>query len=1159
LFTDLVGSTDLLAQLGEDAFDELRRNHFSLLRDALERTGGKEIKTLGDGILGVFGSATDAVACSVAMHQAVDRQARLGPAPLSIRVGIAHGDVAFDEDDVFGTPVVEAARLVAMAQPGQILATVVVRAAASRSPATFSDQGALRLKGLPEPVAACEVAWAPLPAPLVALPTLLTGTGRVFVGRGRELERLEQRWKAAAAGECQITLVAGEPGVGKTRLAAELARRVHAEGATVLAGGCDEDLGVPYQPFVEALRQLVDHVTGTDLGDILGRYRGELVRLVPELSERVPGIPRQLRSDPETERCRLFDAVAAWLGSVSAETPLLLVLDDLQWAAKPTLLLLRHVARSPEPMRVLVLGTYRDTEIGRTHPLTEALADLRRREGMERISLSGLDQSGVVAFLEQAAGHSLDDADLELAWAIHEETEGNPFFVGEVLRHLTETGTIFRRDGRWTSGLPIDELGIPEGVRDVVGRRLSRLSETANGVLGLAAVVGLDFDLAVLAAAGGFTEEELVGALEEAGAARLVTEVPGPAARHRFAHALVRDTLYDELSAARRVTVHRRVAEAIEGIYRGRLEDHLPALAHHYSRAAAPGAETLKAVAYAAGAGDRALAQFANDEAVSYYRQALELLAVATGPVDEAGRLELLISLGEAKRRAGDPGHRQTLLDAARLAQARGDAEALARAALANTRGAHATVGGKVDREKVRVLEAALDAAPTAESPTRARLLATLGLELSFDPDRDRRVRLSDEALAMARLLADPGTLAHVLLARYVTIWGPGTLTERLANCDELVAVAEELEDPTITCRAWWLRARALAEMGEIDRARSSLDIAERLTAELGQPTLRWLATWIRAGLVLLEGRIEEADQLYAEACREGEAAGEPDAMVFYAGHAFEVALEQGRLKELSPRVSDELARNDYSMCQAMHMARLYELGRRDEARKLFGRFAHDEFSSVPVDPAWVRVLTLCTTACCEFGETEAASVLYRLLAPYADRFGATAGVVTGSVTHHLGLLAIALGRLDAAEGHFAAAEAAHARLGAPAWLARTRLEWARMLLARRQPGDSERAHSLLEAAVAGFESLGMSYWSAKAEDISRGLSHSRSHLPGGLTEREAEVLRLVAAGKSNRAIAAELYLSEKTVESHLSHIFTKLGVNSRAAATSFAHRQGIL
>ncbi|HEX9530734.1 MAG TPA: AAA family ATPase, partial [Acidimicrobiales bacterium] len=518
LFTDLVGSTELRSRLGENAADVLRHQHDALVAGAVKASRGQVVKNLGDGVMATFVGASDAVGAAVAIQQAIGRHNRSGAAVLEVRIGISVGDVVFEADDCFGTPVIEAARLCGAAAGGQILASELVRWLARSSEEKFTPIGSLELKGLPEPIPAVQVGWEPLPESSVPLPTFLTDIGRIFVGRDGELERLGQLWKEAMAGELRVALLAGEPGVGKTRLAAELARKAHDEGAAVLAGRCDEDLGVPYQPFVEALRHFVDHAPA--LPGRLGRYGGELARLVPELSERVPGLPAPLRSDPETERYRLFDGVASWLAAASVDEPVLLVLDDLQWAAKPTLMLLRHVVRAGGG-RVLVLGIYRDSELTHEHPLLEVVPDLRRQGGVERLSLTGLDDVGVAAFVEQASGRALDEANLALAQAIYEETEGNPFFVREVLRHLTETGAVERRDGAWTTRVPIDQLGIPEGVREVVGHRLSRLSHDTNHALRIAAVVGPEFELGVVQAAGDLGEETLLSALEEAAAARL--------------------------------------------------------------------------------------------------------------------------------------------------------------------------------------------------------------------------------------------------------------------------------------------------------------------------------------------------------------------------------------------------------------------------------------------------------------------------------------------------------------------------------------------------------------------------------------------------------------------------------------------------------------
>ncbi|MGH9003952.1 MAG: ATP-binding protein, partial [Acidimicrobiia bacterium] len=477
--------------------------------------------------------------------------------------------------DYFGTPVVVAQRLCDRARGGQILASALVQGlVGNRDDCSFHLLGGLTLKGLAEPVAACEVLWEDQADVAVPLPLPLEREeSSVFVGRDDQMLHLEATWEAARSGRRRLVLLAGEPGIGKTRLAAEIARAAHTSGATVLFGRCDDDLGVPYQPFVEALGGYLRQARSPNFG----RLAGELVRLVPEVAERAGDLAAPMRSDPETERYRLFDAVAAWLAGVSADTPAVLVVDDIQWATKPTLLLLTHLIRSAEPMRLLVVACYRDTDLDVTAELADAIADLVRQPGVERLRLGGLDEPGVFAFMEAQARHGLDDDVRGYAAPLQAETGGNPFFVGQVIRHLSETGAVFRRDGRWTSELAPSEVGIPDGVRDVIARRLARLPDETREVLAVAAVLGDTFELEILTQVGGEAEIATLRALDPAIAARLVTEAAGPVPGHRFFHALVRATLYDSLPAARRLELHRRAGEAIEAVHAGRLEQHLPA------------------------------------------------------------------------------------------------------------------------------------------------------------------------------------------------------------------------------------------------------------------------------------------------------------------------------------------------------------------------------------------------------------------------------------------------------------------------------------------------------------------------------------------------------------------------------------------------------
>jgi class 3 adenylate cyclase/tetratricopeptide (TPR) repeat protein len=1072
LFTDVVGSTVLRGRLGEEAADELRRKHDQVLAQAVEANNGRVVKGLGDGIMATFGGAADGVAAAVAIQQGIDRLNRGGKAavPLAVRVGLAAGDVSFEDEDVHGTPVIEASRLCGAAGADEILVSDIVRLLAGLADEELGDRGRLELKGLPKPVAAWEVHWEPAAVSRVPIPPLLADVGRIFVGRDAELERVQRLWKEAMAGERRLALVAGEPGVGKTRLASEVAAQAYRHSGMVLAGRCDEDMGVPYQPFVAALRHFVDHTSPDQLKGRLGRYGGELVRLVPELTGIVADLPTPLQSDPETERYRLFDAVASWLGAASTEEPLVLVLDDLQWAAKPTLLLLRHVLRSADAMSLLVVATYRDSDVGRAHPLSEFLADLRREPGVERLALTGLDSTGVADYLIQAAGHELDETGEEFARALWRETEGSPFFVAEVVRHLAESGAVEQRDGRWVVTTTLDELGIPEGVRDVIGRRLSRLSREANQVLACASVVGLEFEPAIVQAAGTFEEDTVLSALEEATAARLLVDVPGPILRNRFAHGLVRATLYDELSAARRVAFHRKVAEAIEALHERALGDHLAALAHHWARASAPRADTARAVDYASRAGDQALSQLAHDEAATYFRQALEFLDASGGADSQARRIELLISLGQAQLRSGDPGYRKTLLTAAALADASGNADALAKAALANYRGMFSVILG-IDRERVAVLERAVAALDPGDSPVRARLLANLADELGFSPDHQRRRALTDDALAMARRLGDEATLAHVLARRGPTL--PIT-ADRHPEMIELVEVAVRHDDPTLVFLARILRSLTYLAIGD-PRFVEDIDDAAHLADQLGQPALRWMAGYIQSNALRLAGRLDDAEARGRKAFEIAEAAAMPDArQVYYGVNLFWVRYDQGRLDGLLDRFERAAARSGPNS-ESTYLGLIYcELDRTDHARRILEELAVDDFGGVPGNNYHVFGLAIRAELCAAVGHRGHAATLYRLLSPFRGQVPNSACTAPGGVDHQLAMLSTVLGRFDEAETEFRAAVDLHERLAAPAWLARTHLEWARMMLTRRRAGDTGHARELLEHALSTARELGL-------------------------------------------------------------------------------------
>jgi len=1006
---------------------------------------------------------------------------------VEVRVGLSAGDVAFEDGDVHGTPVIEASRLCGAAVGGEILASEIVRwLAGAQDGPRFIPAGSLELKGLAVPVPAVRVEWEPAPLSNVPMPPLLTDIGRIFVGRDAELERLQQLWKEAAAGERRVALLSGEPGVGKTRLAAEVALRAHEEGAVVIAGRCDEDLGVPYQPFVEALRHFVDHTASIELRERLGRYGGELVRLVPELAGSVGDLAPPVRSDPETERYRLFDAVAAWLTAVSAETPVLVVLDDLQWAARPTLLLLRHIVRCAEPQRLLVLGTYRDTELGPDHPLVDVLADLRRQGGVERLSMTGLDQSGVTAFMASAAGHELDDGDLSLAAAVHAETEGNPFFVREVFRHLSETGALERRGRRGNNILHLaDKIGIPESVREVVSRRLARLSDDANRALLVATVAGTEFELGLLQSAGSLGEEVLLSSLEEATAARLIIEAPGVAHRYRFAHALVRDALYGQLSPARRMVLHRRVAEAIETVHTGRLEDHLPALAYHWARGASSAIDIAKAADYSSRAGDRAMAQLAFEAAAAHYEAALAALDGMPGQIDNR-RAGLFLALGKAWARGGDPRAAEAYGAAVELARRAGDADAQAGAAVAMAD--LWAFSCTVDDRRISFLEEARKALGGADSAVTAQVLARLATELYSVPGSwDRRDALSAESIEVARRLGEPRTLATSLHARNYAMWAPGGAHERLALGREIIDLAHQGDDGELALHGHAWCQTALLELGDVAGLDVELGAYERLAEEIRQPRYRWYAITRRTMRALLAGDFDGAERLARVARQVGRDAGEPDVENVFGAQMFVVWHERPSPEALDVMdarcgVAEATLPEESPLVLGLRLMRLLLLldtTRRDEA--------HDELNGLvgyaitKLDPTyygmgWAILAVLLAAAVVRLSLVEAAATLYDLLLPYNGLNVVNCGAVTfdGAYSHHLGMLSASLARWDEAEAHLADAVAVHERMGAHAHLARTRLELARMLVTRRQLGDTARSQELLRQALATARELGL-------------------------------------------------------------------------------------
>ena len=899
-----------------------------------------------------------------------------------------------------------------------------------------------------------------------------------FVGRENELEQLYAGFADAVAGRGSLFLLVGEPGIGKSRLAEELARHARARGSEVLVGRCWEGGGAPpYWPWLQSLREHVRKVDAEALRRQLGEGAVDVAQIVPDIRERLPDIPEPTAQDSEDARFQLFDSTATFVRNAATSRPWVLVLDDLHAADEPSLLLLRFLAGELAGANILVLGTYRDVDPTVRDPLASTLTELARERITRRIQLTGIAQADVARYIELETGSV---ASASLVSAIHDETEGNPLFVGEVVRLLATEGDLAGADGSTLS-----TLGIPQGVREVIGRRLRALSEEGARVLALASVLGREFRVDVLQRLAELERDDVLALLDEAVTARLVASVPGGLGRLRFAHALIRDTLYDELSTPRRVLLHRRAAEALEEIYASDPEPHLAELTHHYFEAA-PGGDVEKALTYAQRAAARSLDVLAFEEAARFYQVALQTLELR--PADPATRCELLLGFGEAQARAGDEAVASSaFLEAAELAGSAGSPEQLARAALGYG-GRFVWMVRGADTDVVPLLDDALQALGEEETALRAKVLARLAGALRDQPELERRTELTTEALDIARRLGDRSALAYALDGGYCAVWGPDNPEERLEIAAELVRVADEVGDRERAIQGRYYRALAQLELGRIPEVDAELGRIDRLVAELRQPAQRWYAEVLRGILALFHGDFERAEEAIPTSIELAQRMRAHLSALSFRLQSTMYQREHGRFDEGIEVMERAVERSPSLSAFRCILASLYaDRGRDGEARSIVEFLSQTTFDLLPDNDklfGWSLLGEVCQT----IDDSTHASTLYELLLPYAERnVVCHPGCAIGSVSRYLGLLASLLERFDGACDHFETALAMNERMGARPWLAHTQEDYARLLLKRDAPGDRERADELMAYAIATYRELGMTGPLARVESTVAG------------------------------------------------------------------------
>ena len=915
------------------------------------------------------------------------------------------------------------------------------------------------------------------PAPMAAAtePAVgATGGAASFVGREAELAELLAGLDDALLGRGGLVLMAGEPGIGKSRLATEFADQAKERGALVLSGRCWEAGGAAaYWPWVQSLRSHLRSADPDALRAHLGTGAAAIAQMLPELRELMPDVPPPPSIESEGARFRLFDATASFLRNAASATPLVLVLDDLQSADTPSLLLLQFVAGQVADMKILIVGAYRDVELPRDHPLLSTLAELHRHDTTRWLRLTGLTELDVSRYIELTT--EVDSAEA-LAAAVHGQTEGNPLFVEEVVRLLAAEGRL-------------DDLGdeapsrptLPPTVKEVIAQRLAHLPDSCTDLLMQAAVLGREFSLTALGRIG--DGDELLEVLDPAIAAHVVVEVPELRGRLRFSHGLVRDALYEDLPRGGRARTHRRIGQVLERLYMAQPEAHFAELSYHFFEGAQSG-DADKAVLYSRLAGDQAGASLAYEEAVRLYRMGLEVLA-GQEPLDEEARCDLLLAMGEAQMRAGDGGRaKESFWRAAGIARRERFGGRLARAALGyGGRFVWSRAGS--DRRIVPLLEEAVSALDDADSDMRARLLARLSGALRDPPFRDRAAAVSRQAVDMARRLGDPATLAYALDARHVVIWGPDTAEERVAIAGELARLAAEADDEERTFQGHFWRLESLLELGDLPSVRTELRAAARSAEELKQPAQLWYVAVTEALLALLEGSFVEAERRIEKALGLGQEAQSWEALAYYRLQLYSLRSAQGRLDEFESTIQrsvDEYPRYPVFRCV---LAALYrELDLRAQAASVFEELAAEDFAAVPRDEEWLFGMTLLAPVAEFLGDERRSARLYELLAPYGNRnVVSVPDVAAGSVSRSLGVLAGATGRWDEATRHFEDALAMNARMDARPWVARTQHDHARMLLTRNAPGDDESADALLSRALDGYRALGMTAWELRVSE----------------------------------------------------------------------------
>ncbi len=972
-----------------------------------------------------------------------------------------------------------------------------------------------------------------------------------FIGRQPELAVLTSALDDALSGRGQMVMLAGEPGIGKTRLAQELATRAESLGAQVMWGGCYEHVGAPpYWPYVQPIRAYVQEISAEQLRSQMGPGAADIADVIPEVLTKLPDLEMPAALDPDQARFRLFDSFTTFFKSAAQTQPMMLVLEDLHWADKPSLLLLEFLASQIADSRLLVLGTYRDAELTRDHPLSQTLAQLRRIPVFHSTVLGGIDSGDVGLFLRVASGR---EASKELADAIYAHTEGNPFFMSEVVRLLVDRGELEEVSA---TGGPVT-LGIPQGVREVIDQRLARLSDNCVQVLTTASAIGRHFDFTLLKTlTSEVTEDEVLQAIDEAVRSHLIEESEGLVESYQFSHVVVQQTLSGELTTSRKIRLHARIAETLERIYAGDERAHAEELAYHFAEAQTV-LGTEKLVIHCLAAGEKALDVYAYEEGLVHFQQGLTALS---GQQTDDDTAKLWAGLGRCQV-ATLPLHQ---LDAAvaSLSKAFNHYAEMGNAdqAVAIAELPFPPSAGR-DYGVLQMIERALALVP-ATSQQAGRLLARYGWlqgieKANYEGGRDALA----QALDIAQGEGDTALAVRALVSAAEVEAYYFHYAETITKSLEAIDLLSQIDDPrSETTAHYWASLASIFYLGDPIAAKrhitQSIVAAQRLRHHFYLGRALNQMCWISFRLGEWQAARDFSDQGLEASPRETRLLHTRMLLEYEVGNFSDGEAYLDRLLEVmrltAPGPAYEYAFPAMSIPMVARISG--NLSWTDEADKAAGHV----LSSSSVTPM-VAAMTSTGLAmlAVQRGDVSAAQKLYA-----ANEPPKTFGGLGPQVNRTIGLLAQTAGSVNEAIGHFEDALAYCRKAGFRPELAWTCHDYAEALHQRNGPGDLDKALSLINESLETSTDLGMPPLMNRAAAVQQRLESQPAttlSYPDGLTQREVEVLRLVAVGRTDREIAGQLIIGVRTVGTHVGNILNKTGAANRTEAASYAHTHGLV